>query len=97
MKNKSDDLHNAPLQPQQSSETTFDLAIEEILGKENLSAYFTLTAIERSLRQFHLTSRIETTEVLAEAYLRGKKFLQSGQTINNPHAWLKKTAFYILG
>jgi predicted RNA polymerase sigma factor len=96
MKNKSDDFHNAALQPHQPSEDILDIAVEDILGKNNPSAYFTLTAIERSLRQFHLTSGIEASEVLAEAYLRGKKLLWSGQTINNPHAWLKKTAFNII-
>ena len=94
--NKSDDPQIASLQPHQPSADILDLAIEEILGKGNPVSYSTLTTIQRSLRQFHLTSRIETTEVLAEAYLRGKKFLRSGKMINNPHAWLKKTAFNIV-
>jgi DNA-directed RNA polymerase specialized sigma24 family protein len=96
MNRKSDDPHNTPLQPHSPSEDILDLAIEDILGKDNPSAYSTLTTIERSLRQFHLNSQIEAAEILAEAYLRGKKFLQSGQVINNPHAWLKKTAFNVI-
>lgn len=96
MNKKSDDPHNTPLQPHSASEDILDLAIEDIMGKDNPSAYATLTAIERSLRQFHLNSRMEAAEILAEAYLRGKKFLQSGQTISNPHAWLKKTAFNVI-
>ena len=94
--NNINESSNAPLQPHLPSEDILNLAIEEIFGKGNPSAYSTLTAIERSLRQFHLTSRIEASEILAEAYLRGKKFLQTGQMINNPHAWLKKTAFNII-
>jgi DNA-directed RNA polymerase specialized sigma24 family protein len=78
------------------SEDVLDLAIEEVLGNRNPYAYSVLSAIKRSLRQFRLSSRIEAYEILHEAYLRGKSLIRSGQTIRNPHAWLKATAFNIV-
>ena len=73
-----------------------DYALEEILTKRNPYAYSTLTAIQRTLRQYQLSPRIEAYEVLNEAYLRGKKYLQTGKDIRNPHAWLKATAFRVV-
>lgn len=72
-------------------EDCFDQAIEEILGKQNPSAYSVLTAVERIVRQFKLD--IEAHGLLFDAYLRGKKALQQGKEIRNPQAWLKGTAY----
>ena len=70
-----------------------DQAIEEILGKENPAAYSVFTAAERIIRQFSLD--MEAHGLLFEAYLCGKKALQQGKKIRNPHAWLKGTAYNI--
>lgn len=94
----------SPSNPRQSTSLSstspdqdiLDYAIEEILGNNNPYSYSVLTSIRFRLQQFKLTARIEAHEVLCEAYLRGKKYLQSGQQISNPHAWLKKTAFNIV-
>jgi len=73
-----------------------DHALDEILGKGNPYSYSVLTALERSLRQHRLSPLIEAYEILNEAYLRGKKQLQAGLTIYNPHAWLKYTGFNVI-
>lgn len=70
-----------------------DQAIEEILGKENPTAYSVFTAVERIIRQFKLD--MEAHALLFEAYLRGKKTLHSGTAIRNPQAWLRGTAYNI--
>ncbi|NET32534.1 MAG: sigma-70 family RNA polymerase sigma factor [Cyanothece sp. SIO1E1] len=73
-----------------------DIAIQEILHRNNPRSYSVITTIERFLRQFHLSSQVEAHEILSEAYLRGTKFLQNGGTINNPYAWLKATSLNII-
>lgn len=77
------------------SQDVMDYALKEILTQRNPYAYSTLTTIERTLRQYQLSPRIEAYEVLNEAYLRGKKYLQTGD-IHNPYAWLKATAFRVV-
>ncbi|NEQ33178.1 MAG: sigma-70 family RNA polymerase sigma factor [Leptolyngbya sp. SIO4C5] len=75
---------------------SLDIAVAEILEPGNPYAYSTLTTIERYLRQFHLNRFTEPAEILALAYLRGRKALRQGKQISNPHAWLKGTALNII-
>ncbi|MEP0914045.1 hypothetical protein NDI45_24350 [Leptolyngbya sp. GB1-A1] len=79
-----------------SSKDVLDLAIHDILAPNSPYAYSTLTFIQRILHQFKLTSRLEASDILADAYLRGKKFLQQGGEIQHAHAWLKRTAYNII-
>ncbi|MGF1570335.1 MAG: RNA polymerase sigma factor [Nodosilinea sp.] len=74
----------------------FDQALSEILGLDNPRAYSILSAIQRTLNQYRLASHVESHEILHEAYLRGKKKLQSGETIHNVYAWLKATAIHVI-
>lgn len=73
-----------------------DLALSEILGKSNSYAYSTLATVRRHLYQFRLMHLFEPYEILFEAYLRAKTRQRQGETIYNPHAWLKRTAFNIV-
>ena len=73
-----------------------DLALSEILGKDNSYAYSTLATVRRHLYQFRLMHQFEPYEILFEAYLRGKIRQRGGEAIYNPHAWLKRTAFNIV-
>lgn len=73
-----------------------DLALSEILGKDNSYAYSTLATVRRHLYQFRLMHQFEPYEILFEAYLRGKKRQRDGEVICNPHAWLKRTTFNIV-
>ncbi|MEA5450535.1 hypothetical protein VB780_18290 [Leptolyngbya sp. CCNP1308] len=74
----------------------FDQALSEILGQDNPHAYPILSAIQRTLQQYHLEAQFEAYEILHEAYLRGKRKLQTGEVIRNPYAWLKATAFHVI-
>ncbi|NER93612.1 MAG: sigma-70 family RNA polymerase sigma factor [Symploca sp. SIO1B1] len=77
-------------------EDTLDVAVIEVLGKDNPHAYSTISFIHRCLRQFHLATQFEPHEILNDAYLRGKEFTQSGRIIRNPHSWLKSTSLNII-
>lgn len=74
----------------------FDQALSDILGQANPYAYPILSVIQRTLHQYHLSTQYEAYEILHEAYLRGKKKLQTGEVIHNPYAWLKATAFHVI-
>ena len=52
--------------------------------------------IERSLRGFHLEGTHTGIEVFNEAYIRGVTFTLKGNTIRNPKAWIRKTAFNVI-
>ncbi|PSN16318.1 hypothetical protein C7293_03180 [filamentous cyanobacterium CCT1] len=78
------------------AQDVFDQALSDILGKDNPHAYTILSAIQRTLNQYHLNTQYEAYEILHEAYLRGKKKLQAGEVIRNPYAWLKATAFHVI-
>ncbi|MGB3202557.1 MAG: sigma-70 family RNA polymerase sigma factor [Nodosilinea sp.] len=74
----------------------FDQALSDILGQDNPYAYPLLSVIQRTLHQYHLSTQYEAHEILHEAYLRGKKKLQTGEVIRNPYAWLKATAVHVI-
>lgn len=95
MNSYSDD-YQPQLPSQPPPEDVLDFALEEILGRGNPYSYSVLTTIERMLRQFRLSTRVDACDVLIEAYLRGKKQTQAGVRIENPHAWLKGTCFHII-
>lgn len=71
-------------------------AIVEIFNEDSPHAYSSIAAVDRHLRQFHLSSQVEAYEIYHEAYLRGRKFIEGGGNIYNPIAWLKGTAFKIV-
>ncbi|WOD37861.1 sigma-70 family RNA polymerase sigma factor [Nodosilinea sp. E11] len=78
------------------AQDVFDQALSEILGKDNPHATPILSAIQRTLKQYSLHDQYEAHEILHEAYLRGKKKLQTGELIHNPYAWLRATAFHVI-
>lgn len=79
-----------------SPEDVLNAAVIEVLGKDNPYAYSTISFIQRCLMQFHLASQYEAHEILNNAYLRGREFINSGGTIRNPHSWLKSTSLNII-
>jgi predicted RNA polymerase sigma factor len=89
-------FHELRLPANAPAQDVFDQALSDILGKDNPQAYSILSAIQRTLNQYHLSDQYEVYEILHEAYLRGKKKLQTGEIIRNPYAWLRATAFNIV-
>ena len=85
---------NIPKQPH--PEDVIDMAIKDILTSGNPHSFSVITSIQRTLRQFHISSAVEAYEILAEAYLRGKAALQRGKEIRNPHAWLRGASLKII-
>lgn len=79
-----------------SPEDALDAATIEILAKNNPHAYSTISFIHRSLMQFNLASQFDAHEILNEAYVRGREFIESGGIIRNPHSWLKSTSLNII-
>ena len=88
--------HELRLPANAPAQDVFDQALSDILGKDNPQAYSILSAIQRTLNQYHLSDQYEVYEILHEAYLRGKKKLQTGEIICNPYAWLRATSFNIV-
>lgn len=79
-----------------SPEDALNAAVIEVLGKNNPHTYSVISFIHRSLIQFHLGSQFEAHEILNEAYVRGREFIETGGIIRNPHSWLKSTCFNII-
>ena len=79
-----------------SPEDALDAATIEVLAKSNPQAYSTISFIQRSLMQFNLDSQFEAHEILNEAYVRGRDFIESGGIIRSPHSWLKSTFLNII-
>ncbi|TVP66545.1 MAG: hypothetical protein EA342_11560 [Leptolyngbya sp. LCM1.Bin17] len=74
----------------------FDRALANVLSQDNPQAYTLIRVIQSTLNQYRLGNHMEVFEVLHEAYLRGKKKLQAGETIHNAQAWLKATAIHVI-
>ena len=89
-------MHLMPDLPQLSPQDPLDLALSEILGQGNAYAYSVIATVRRHLYNFHIEHLFEPHEILFEAYLRGKEVQRKGETIRNPHAWLKSTTFNII-
>lgn len=52
--------------------------------------------IRRTLRQFHLTSKIEDYEILIEVYLVTRRTILKNVVIENLFGWLCRVAFFII-
>ena len=87
---------SAPPRSPSSPEDALNAAVIEVLGKNNPHAYSTISFIQRSLLQFNLATQFEAHEILNDAYVRGREFIQSGGIIRNPHSWLKSTSLNII-
>jgi hypothetical protein len=75
-------------------ENELNAVIEEILAGDTPQSYSFVATTRRYLWQFHLRS--EPSEIIHEAYLRGRKFIHEGGTIKHHIAWLKRTSYNIV-
>ncbi|WP_158026584.1 sigma-70 family RNA polymerase sigma factor [Moorena producens] len=54
-----------------------------------------INGIKSKLRQFNLPD-YQIYEVITETYLRGIKLLESGEEIEKPRAWIRRTSFNVI-
>ena len=80
-----------PLELQQ-----FNTEICCLLQKQSPDGRSLFLFIKRSLRGFHLEGTHTEIEVFNEAYMRGVALTLKGNTIRNPKAWIRKTAFNVI-
>ncbi len=52
--------------------------------------------IKRSLRQFKLDGQLQESDILIDAYLRARKKIESGKSIQNMSAYLNRVCFNII-
>jgi DNA-directed RNA polymerase specialized sigma24 family protein len=74
----------------------FDREFQTLLVPGSSTGCAMLALIERSLRQFNLQNSHSAAEILIEAYVRGRKRIDSGEQIYNPNAWTKTTALNVI-
>ena len=55
-----------------------------------------LLTIQRSLRQFHLDSQLEESDIPIDAYIRTRTRIEAGECIENIPAWLNRVSFNII-
>lgn len=74
----------------------FDQAIKALFDNKNPDALSFCASIKRMLRQFRLSGAYEVREIIAEAYTRGVKKIDSGERIDIPLAWLRTTCLNVV-
>jgi RNA polymerase sigma factor (sigma-70 family) len=84
-----------------TAKAKFTSAIQAVLnphyltGEERTSYAGLKNYIKRTLQQFNLQNR-ELDDVLNEVYIRGIKYIELGQEIEKPRAWIRKTCFNVI-
>ncbi|MGD1930971.1 MAG: RNA polymerase sigma factor [Leptolyngbyaceae cyanobacterium] len=74
----------------------FDQAIQSLFDGSNENASNFFASITRQLYQFGLGRTYDAKEIIAEAYARGVKSINSGNNIHNPLGWVRRTALYVI-
>ncbi|MEL6457435.1 MAG: sigma-70 family RNA polymerase sigma factor [Cyanobacteria bacterium J06621_15] len=74
----------------------FDVQVELLLSSGNSEGCTIIPFVERSLAQFNLGDSYDYIDVINEAYIRGTKLISTGQTIENPLAWIRVTSYNII-
>lgn len=67
-----------------------------LLDSGSHSGISILSSIKRSLKQFNLLDSYSAYEILSDAFMRGVERIRGGETIENPVAWIRVTAFNII-
>jgi RNA polymerase sigma factor (sigma-70 family) len=67
-----------------------------LLDSGSPSGISMLAFIKRSLKQFNLVDSYSAHEILSDAFMRGVERIKRGESIENPLAWIRVTAFNII-
>lgn len=79
-----------------NSRPAFDAEFETLLFPGSSSAHSMQAFILRSLAQFNLSRRLNVTEILIEAYVRGVRQIEKGEYIEKPIPWIRSTSYNII-
>ena len=74
----------------------FDKAVQALFDDKNPDSLSFCASITRTLRQFRLSGTYEAKDVISEAYTRGVKHIISGNLIDVPLAWLRRTCLHVI-
>ncbi|WP_036489762.1 RNA polymerase sigma factor [Myxosarcina sp. GI1] len=92
-------MTNPPLTPNNKQEQLELLAkiVNDTLSEEwDESTRKIFFFIKRSLRQFKLDGQLQESDILLDSYLRVRKKIESGESIQNMPAYLNRVAFNII-
>lgn len=84
------------LSQQRINRQQFDTAVKALFDGGNPDARSFCANVARTLRQFRLSGAYDVREIIAEAYARGVKRIEAGQTIEIPLAWLRTTCLNVI-
>jgi RNA polymerase sigma factor (sigma-70 family) len=84
------------LSRQHANKQRFNIAIEAVCDIKNPEAQSFLANITRTLRQFRLAGTYEMKEIVAEAYSRGIKQIESDIDIQKPLPWMRTTCLNVI-
>ena len=74
-----------------------DNFMDEVLSSQRASRPHRLFfLVERWLRQFHLDSKVDSSEILVEAYMRTRSRVIKGVNIERFPAWFNRVSFKII-
>lgn len=79
-----------------NSKIEFIVASAELLDRDSSSGRLLMAFIARTLRQFHLEQSYSLSYVFNESFIRGLQKIAAGESIRNPSAWLRSTAYRII-
>lgn len=84
------------LSQQRDNRQKFERAVQALFDDNNPDARSFCSNIARTLRQFRLSGAYEVREIIAEAYARGVKYIESGSRIDIPLAWLRSACLNVI-
>jgi RNA polymerase sigma factor (sigma-70 family) len=73
----------------------FDTEFQLLTATNSSKGSSMLFFIYQMLRQFNIND-VDASDILLEVYLRGRRAIESGKTIQNIAAWARKTAYNII-
>jgi RNA polymerase sigma factor (sigma-70 family) len=80
----------------EDSRQRFDMAVQALLDPDSPDTHSLYAFIQITLSQFRLSKAYEVKDIIIEVYTRGIKKLQSGDIIQIPLAWIRRTAHNVI-
>lgn len=74
----------------------FNLAVTALFDDQIFESRAFWMNIIRTLKQYRLSGTYDAKEIIAEAYARGIKLIESGEAIDNPLPWMRRTCLNVI-